>query len=133
MKIQKKLLLTAVFLGILIWVVFNLQPPQALDKAAPLQILSFFLPLFLFLFFCLTFFISRVKSFLVTLATLAILYCLGIRLINYLGAVVSLLVCFILINPPQRTFVDKIIGLVKSKNPSPPQDIKRGLKRITKS
>lgn len=133
MKTQKKLLLTTAFLGILIWVIFNLQPPSSLNEPSLIQILGLFLPLFLFLFFCFTFFISRVKSFFLTVCFVVILYCLGVRLINYLGAGVTLIICFTLINPPQINLTEKFKNIFKSKTSNPPQEIQRGLRRIKRS
>ncbi len=123
MAILKRILLIFFFGGIFGLIVYQTEPPKSFETASYFQIIAFFLPLFLFLFFLLNLFIQFIiRSFIISLGIILLLIIKTLDIFN--PAVIILIILSVILlaktfKKPQRKFyqtkIPKISKLAKQR------------------
>lgn len=97
MLFLKQIILPILFLLILAWVVFYIQPPESWPAASIFQILILFVPLLMFFTFTINFFIRNLpKSFSLGLGLMVILVLKALDQINLITILATLTITFLL-------------------------------------
>lgn len=90
MPILKKLIPIFFFAGIFIWVFLQTEPPKSLTSASVLQILLFFIPLFLLLTFIINIYFNFfIRSIFVSLGITLLLIFKSLEMLNFVSVVLT--------------------------------------------
>lgn len=92
MPILKKLIPIFFFAGIFIWVFLQTEPPKSLTSASVLQILLFFIPLFLLLTFSINIYFNFfIRSIFVSLGLTLLLIFKSLEMLNFVSVILTIL------------------------------------------
>ncbi|MDD2822637.1 MAG: hypothetical protein PHQ59_01015 [Candidatus Daviesbacteria bacterium] len=96
MQYLKKILPILIFGGVFVIIVYFTKPPQSLTSANFIQLLLFFIPLFLFLIFLLNiFFKFYIRSFILSLGIILMIIFKSLGMLNFLsGALIIVATTF---------------------------------------
>lgn len=98
-----KILFPLFFLGIFIYVIFNVEYPQTITQATLFQLMVFFVPLFLALTFSLNlFFKNFISSGAISSGIIVLLLLKALDSLNIVSAILTILASFLLVSYFQK-------------------------------